>query len=113
MTGAYLAVLLASCAGVGALDARWRLVLGERGSRGRALGVVVAGAVLLLGWDLVAIRAGFYGRGASDALLGVEVAPNLPVEELVFVVFLPYVTLVVAAAWRRTLARRPSRRDEP
>ncbi|QIK84233.1 lycopene cyclase domain-containing protein [Sanguibacter sp. HDW7] len=117
MTGAYLAALLVSGAGVLAIDLRWRLLLGARseavgplGSGLRVVAVVVLGALLLLAWDVVAIRAGFYGRGGGDALLGVEVAPHLPLEELVFVVFLPYVTLVVAAACLRVQERR-RRRD--
>lgn len=116
MTGAYLAALLASAAGVLAIDLRWRLLLGARaatrgplGSGLRVVGVVLLGAVLLLVWDVVAIRAGFYGRGGGEALLGIEVAPHLPLEELVFVMFLPYVTLVVAAACLRVLAAREGR----
>ncbi|WP_102510219.1 lycopene cyclase domain-containing protein [Sanguibacter massiliensis] len=110
MTGAYLAALLVSAAGVLAIDLRWRLLLGARrspfGTRLRVLGVVGAGAALLLVWDVVAIRAGFYGRGLGDALVGVEVAPHLPIEEIVFVVFLAYVTLVVAAGMLRWLGQR-------
>lgn len=109
MSGAYLLALLGSAAGVAAIDVRWKLLLagsargGALPGRGRAAAVVGVGALLLLVWDLVAISEGFYGLGHGDALLGIEVAPHLPLEELVFIVFLPYVTLVTAAAIFRIL----------
>lgn len=106
MRGAYLACLLASCVGVALLDRRWRLALWRPRRRRAVVAVALVGAALLLVWDVVAIDAGFYGRGASDALLGVWLAPHLPVEEVAFVVFLAYVTLVVAGAADRVLARR-------
>ncbi|MGP7960274.1 lycopene cyclase domain-containing protein [Sanguibacter sp. A247] len=115
MNGTYLLALLGSAAGVAAIDVRWKLLLaapargGALPGRWRAAAALATGAVLLLVWDLVAISEGFYGLGHGDALLGIEVAPHLPVEELVFIVFLPYVTLVTAAATLRILgARRAS-----
>jgi len=105
--GLYLLCLLVSWAGVLTLDLRFGLALGRgpRVARVRVALVVLAGAVVLVVWDLVAIAQGFYGRGASDALLGVWLAPHLPVEEIVFVTFLSHLTLVTAGAARRVLAR--------
>ena len=108
MTGLYLACLLASWAGVAALDVRWRLALAAPHGRSRlvAAAVVATGVALLLVWDLVAIAAGYYGRGAPDLMLGVELRPHLPVEEAVFVTFFCHLTLVVDAGVRRARAAR-------
>ncbi|UJP39132.1 lycopene cyclase domain-containing protein [Cellulomonas palmilytica] len=109
MRGAYLLCLLAAGAAVALLDRRWRLALWHPRGRARTVAVGLAGAALLLVWDVVAIDAGFYGRGDSAALLGVWLAPHLPLEEVVFVVFFAYVTLVVAGAADRLVAAASSR----
>ncbi len=104
MTGPlYLLALLVSAAGVLTIDLRHRLVLGCDVRRG--LLAVTVGAALFLVWDLVAIAVEIYGRGESAALTGIEVAPHLPIEELVFVTFFAHVALVVHALVLRGLAR--------
>lgn len=107
MTGWYLGALAFSFAGVVTIDARWKVALFARERRARALTVVVTlvGAAGFLAWDAVAISRGFFGRGESPAMLGIEVAPHLPVEELVFVTFLSYLTLVVFAGALRLLGQ--------
>ena len=55
--------------------------------------VFASGFALFLLWDLVALRYELYERGRSELMTGIEVAPELPVEEL-----RPYVE---AAASRR------------
>ncbi|MCW1805878.1 lycopene cyclase domain-containing protein [Brachybacterium squillarum] len=102
--GLYLLCLCVPLLGMGALDARYRLVLG-RAAR-PALAVLAIGAVYFLGWDLAAIAAGHYGLGRSPALSGLVLAPDLPVEELVFIAVLTYTTLVLHALVARALARR-------
>lgn len=106
MRGAYLLCLLVSCAGVALLDRRWRLALWHPRPRLRTVTVGLVGAALLLAWDVAAIGAQFYGRGDSPALLGVWLAPHLPLEEVVFVVFFAYVTLVLAGAADRVVGHR-------
>ncbi|GIG20459.1 hypothetical protein Cch01nite_11830 [Cellulomonas chitinilytica] len=107
MRGWYLAALLVSLAGVVLLDARHRLFVWD--SPRRALTVLAVGVTLFLCWDAVTISHGAVARGHGRALLGVEVAPHLPVEELVFVTFLSYLTMVVfTAAHRLVTARRAS-----
>lgn len=95
MRGAYLLVLLLALGGVAAVDRRWRLVLAS--DRRAGLVAVGAGVALFLMWDAVALARGFYSRGGADALLGVDVLPRLPVEEVVFVTFLAYLAAVVHA----------------
>ena len=109
MTGWYLGALAFSFAGVVTIDARWKVALFARERRARALTVAVTlvGAVGFLVWDAVAISRGFFGRGESPAMLGIEVAPHLPVEELVFVTFLSYLTLVVFGGALRVLGLVP------
>jgi len=89
----YLALLLGSLGCMALLDRRFRLVLwSAHPVRGAA--VIAAGTAVFLAWDVVAISRGFYERGGA-AMTGVELAPHLPLEELFFIVFLCYVTLVL------------------
>lgn len=106
MPGLYLLAILFSLAGVAVLDIRLGLVL--RRAPGRTLLAVAAGTVFLLAWDAVGIAAGVFVKGDSLLLLGVDLAPHLPLEEPVFLAFLSYLALVVWAAARRLLARTPA-----
>jgi len=102
VAGLYLGALLVSAAGVAVLDARFRLALWDR--PGRTAIAVLVGTVFFVAWDAVGIAAGVFVKGSSPLLLGIDLAPHLPVEEPVFLAFLCYLALVVHAA-----ARRPSR----
>jgi predicted Kef-type K+ transport protein len=61
---------------------------------------------------VVAIAHGMYERGDSPAMTGIEVADELPLEEVFFVVFFCYVTMVAHGAASLALAarRRPVER---
>ena len=104
MRGSYLVALLLSLAGVALLDARHRLFVWAVPRR--AAIVLTIGVTLFLLWDAAAIARGFFERGRGGALVGVEVAPHLPVEELVFVTFFSYLTMVVFTATHRLVTRR-------
>lgn len=110
MTGvvacAYLATVVASTGCVALVDRRWRLALWVRA--GRTVGVVAVGVAVFLAWDIVALDLGFYRRGDSRFMTGIEVHPGLPLEEVLFVLFLCYLTLVLHRGTRRLL--EPSRR---
>jgi lycopene cyclase domain-containing protein len=110
MPGAYLLALLVSAAGVAALDVRFRIAL--RPAPGRTLAAVAIGTAFFLVWDLVGIAAGVFVKGDSPLLLGVDLAPHLPVEEPVFLAFLSYLAIVLARAASR-FARRRRERAEP
>lgn len=103
----YLALLLGALASMALVDRRARLVLWSRFPR-RGAAVLVVGTVAFLAWDLVAIAAGFYSRGGA-AMTGVELAPHLPLEELFFILFLCYLTLVLHGLVRRALPAREGR----
>ncbi|MFH5823926.1 lycopene cyclase domain-containing protein [Georgenia sp. AZ-5] len=105
MTGLeYLGALVVSLACMVETDRRWRLFLWADARRGAA--VLACGVAFFLAWDLVAIRLGMFERGGSPAMTGLEVLPHLPVEELVFVTFFCYLTMVLHALVRRALAPR-------
>ncbi len=106
MRFAYLGVLVLSLAGVTALDRRFRLAW-WRAPR-RTLLVSLVGTAFFLVWDLTGIAAGVFLRGSSTALTGIDLAPHLPVEELVFLFFLSYLTVVAYSALTVL-----SRRDAP
>lgn len=99
----YAAALLAATVCMGLVDYRYRLVLWARARP--AVVVLVAGVAFFLVWDLVAIASGHYHLGESEAMTGVMLAPDLPVEELLFIVFLCYTTLVLRALVELVLSR--------
>jgi lycopene cyclase domain-containing protein len=95
MPGLYLLAILASAAGVAALDRRFRLAAFR--SPRRTLAAVGGGTVFFLLWDAAGIAAGVFVKGGSDLLLGVDLAPHLPLEEPCFLAFLSYLAVVVWA----------------
>lgn len=106
----YLFALLIPTFCMGLLDRRFGLAL-WRAPR-RTLLVVALGIGYFLLWDLAAIAAGHYGMGTSALMTGILLAPELPLEELVFITFLCYLSLVL---WGlvATLSRRVSGRAAP
>ncbi|GAA1992352.1 lycopene cyclase domain-containing protein [Microbacterium pumilum] len=104
MPGLYLGAIILSGLGVALLDARWRLAAWRSPAR---TGVAVAiGTLFFLTWDAVGIVSGVFVKGDSPLLLGVDLAPQLPLEEPFFLAFLCYVSLVLWAAAERILSRR-------
>lgn len=109
----YLAGLLVAITGMVALDARFRLFF-WRAPR-RAAAVLVAGLVFFLAWDLAGISLGIFFRGAPQLLTGVQLAPELPLEELFFLTLLCYLTMNAYSALEqgvRAVARRRGRGRE-
>ncbi|WP_292834406.1 lycopene cyclase domain-containing protein [Microbacterium sp.] len=105
MPGLYLLAILVSASGVAALDARHRLAFWDRPVRAGL--AVLAGTVLLLAWDIAGIAAGVFVKGDSALLLGIDLAPHLPLEEPFFLAFLCQLALTLwAAAERRSTRRR-------
>ncbi|OZB83996.1 MAG: C50 carotenoid epsilon cyclase [Microbacterium sp. 14-71-5] len=103
----YLVLLLVSMLGVGLVDARWRLFLWAEPKR--ALLVLAAGVVALLLWDLAGISTGIFAREANPLSTGILLAPHLPIEEPVFLLFLVQVTMVLYTGARRILGSREER----
>jgi lycopene cyclase domain-containing protein len=108
----YLVALLVPLAAMAAVDRRWRLVLWAEPRRAAA--VLVLGVLAFLAWDVLALGHGFYRRGGSSLMTGVDIAPDLPLEEVFFVLFLCYLSLVLHRLVHLLLARRavPERIEE-
>jgi lycopene cyclase domain-containing protein len=104
MSWLYLAGLLGSIAGLLVLDRRFRLFVFAAPLR--ALLVLAIGVAAFLAWDLLGIGAGVFFEGNRDLLVGMDLAPQLPVEELAFLVLLCESTMVAAGLARRVLDRR-------
>ncbi|SEA72067.1 lycopene cyclase domain-containing protein [Leifsonia sp. 21MFCrub1.1] len=113
MTFLYLGCLLISLAAMVLLDARFRLVF-WRDARRAAIGLGL-GLAFFLAWDAAGILLGVFARGESPLMTGVELAPELPLEEVFFLLFLCYLTLVAVFGARAVLdaRRRAGRRREP
>lgn len=110
MTALYLIALLVSLAGVVAVDLRHRLFLGS--SPGRAAIVLAVGLAFFLIWDVAGILFGVFARGDSAFMTGIELAPHMPIEEPIFLLFLCEVTMVLVTGLHRVLTRADlTRRD--
>jgi lycopene cyclase domain-containing protein len=89
----YLAALVVSILGVGLLDWTHKLALFvDAKATTIAVGV---GVVVFLIWDIVGIANGIFFRGNAPHLSGLLLAPELPIEELFFLILLSYNTLIV------------------
>ncbi|WP_062519273.1 lycopene cyclase domain-containing protein [Demequina silvatica] len=92
---AYLGALLVSIAGLGLLDWRHRVAVFDR-PRAALLTVAIAVAFFLV-WDAIGVGLGIFFIGEAPYLTGVLLAPEVPLEELFFLVLLAYQTLLL---WR-------------
>ncbi|MFJ6679128.1 lycopene cyclase domain-containing protein [Microbacterium sp. NPDC091382] len=111
MPGVYLGALIVSALGVLAVDLRHRLAFGAAPLRTALL--IGCGTAFLLVWDLVGIASGVFVRGDSPLLVGIDLAPHLPLEEPVFLAFLSHLALVTYAVVTRVRdARRRMRAPE-
>lgn len=105
MPGLYLAAIVLSAGGIVVIDARWKLAAFV--APWRTAGAVVIGVIFFLAWDGVGIITRSFVKGDSTLFVGIDLAPELPLEEVFFLAFLSYLALVVyAGALRRLLPRR-------
>ena len=108
--GAYLAALLVSLAGLGFLD--WRHRVAVFADARRTLATIGIGVAAFLAWDLAGVGLGIFFRGDSRYLTGIQVAPEVPLEELLFLTLLVYQTLLLwLALSRRVASRSPASRS--
>ena len=91
MSFLYLGGLLFALLGMIVLDLRFRLFFGQAPLR--ATIVLVLGVAFFLGWDAAGVGLGIFFRGNLALLSGVQLAPEIPVEELFFLVLLCYLTM--------------------
>ena len=111
----YLASLLVALTGMVLLDRRFRLFFWA--APGRAALVMLVGLAFFVAWDLAGIGLGVFFRGETEFMTGMQVAPELPVEELFFLALLCYLTMngYGLATQRSRQARSPenARRSSP
>ena len=107
MSFAYLLALVAASGCLCLIDARWRLYFWR--VPWRAAVVTVSTGLFLLVWDLAGIGLGIFLHGDSPWTTGIMIAPQLPIEEPVFLLFLAYLTGILVFGIRRmfdVLSRR-------
>lgn len=103
MGALYLVALGISITGMVVLDRRFRLFF-WRDAR-RAAIVLPVGVLFFLIWDLVGIGLGIFFRGETAFMTGLQIAPELPIEELLFLTLLSYLTMNLYGAFDREAVR--------
>ncbi len=100
----YLGALLFSLAGMVIMDKKYSLAFFFDARR--SIITTVVGVVVFILWDILGIALGIFFSGHSAYMTGWYLAPEFPVEELVFLFFLCYFTLIVyrllEVKWQRT-----------
>ena len=110
MGALYLVSLLLGISCMLLLDHRFRLFF-WRDAKAAAI-VTAVGLLFLLAWDLGGIGLGIFLRGEGTIATGLLLAPELPIEEPVFLVFLVLCTMVLYTGARRLLDRKPVTHSE-
>jgi lycopene cyclase domain-containing protein len=87
----YLIALLIAITGMVMLDRRFRLFFWV--APRRAALVLLVGVAFFVVWDLAGIGLGIFFRGETAFMTGLQVAPELPLEELFFLTLLCYLTM--------------------
>jgi lycopene cyclase domain-containing protein len=109
----YLSLLLASIGAMVLLDHRFTLFFFADARRATLVSII--GVVFFLLWDLGGISLGIFYRGETPIMLGLVLAPHLPVEEVFFLAFLCYLTMVlfglVSLVLRRATGHKAARQE--
>lgn len=99
MPGAYLGFLLFGLAGVTASDYRWKLALFS--NTRQTIATLITSVLVFLVWDIAGIGLHIFFEGNTKLLLGVDLAPQLPIEEPLFLLLLSYSILLCYQGWQR------------
>ena len=99
----YLALLLITLGCMLLLDRRFRLFFWSDAVT--AAIVTAIGFAFFLAWDVAGIVGGIFFRGEAAVATGIVLAPELPLEEPVFLLFLVVCTMVVYTGAVRILTR--------
>ncbi|MDI2034304.1 lycopene cyclase domain-containing protein [Paenarthrobacter nitroguajacolicus] len=106
----YLVSLLLGITCMLLLDHRFRLFFWHDA---KAAAIVTAvGVLFFLGWDAAGIGLGIFLRGEGTIATGILLAPELPLEEPVFLLFLTLCTMVLYTGARRLLSLAPGKRRQ-
>lgn len=103
----YLLALIVALTGMVLLDRRFRLFF-WRDAR-RAAIVLAVGVVFFLAWDLLGVGLGIFFRGETGFMTGLQVAPEVPLEEVFFLALLCCLTMNAYGFATRSsnMSRRP------
>jgi len=107
MSWVYATSLLVSSACLVLLDVRFSLVFRRRPVAGAV--ALVIGILFFIAWDAAGISLGVFRHVDSHWATGVLLAPEFPVEELLFLTFLSYLTLILLSGWRRLREKESTR----
>lgn len=99
----YLVILLGTLGCMLLLDRRFRLFFWRDAVT--ATVVTVVGLAFFLVWDIAGIMGGIFFRGEAAVATGIVLAPELPIEEPVFLLFLVVCTMVIYTGVVRLLSR--------
>lgn len=102
MGALYLIALLVSLGCILLLDWRFRLFFWR--DTVSASVVTAVGLAFFLVWDVAGIANGIFLRGDAAIATGLVLAPELPIEEPVFLLFLVVCTMVIYTGSARILA---------
>ena len=94
--GSYLSILLFSLIGLYLLDRTHKLAFTVDPKR--SLLAMLPAYIVFVIWDIAGIATGVFFRGENTLLIGIEVLPEFPIEELFFLALLCYSTLI-AVTW--------------
>ncbi|QPK83886.1 lycopene cyclase domain-containing protein [Corynebacterium qintianiae] len=97
----YLTFLLVTIGCMMLCDWRWKLAFFLDARRATLLTVSVVALFLL--WDAAGIATGTFFRGDSPFMTGIELAPEMPVEEPIFLFFLTYLTMNLTSGTRKVV----------
>ena len=103
MPGAYLTAILLSITGLALIDRRWDLALFNQTKR--TLITVAIGLIFFLIWDLNGIALGIFWEGSRTFLVGIDLLPQLPLEEPFFLILLCYMLLLCYLGFSRIVAK--------
>ena len=105
----YFFALAIALIGMVMLDRRFSLFFWSDARR--ATIVLIGGVVFFLVWDIAGVALGIFFRGETSFMTGLQVAPEVPLEEVFFLTLLCYLTMNAYGASSRWLIARASRRD--
>lgn len=100
----YLCAILVSFVCMGLID--WKYSLALFYDSRRTFVTLAVGVGVFIVWDILGINLDIFFSGHSPYMSGWYIVPDFPVEELLFLVFLCYFTLIVyrfgEKKWQRT-----------
>ena len=103
MNWLYLSALLVSFSGMVVIDRRYSLAF-FKDSKRTFLTLLVSVGVFVV-WDIAGIALGIFYSGNSPYTSRLYLGPEFPIEELVFLTFLTYFTLVMYRFWSKRWPR--------